>query len=48
MKVKDPVCGRTVESTTARARGQYGRDTVYFYAESCKRTYDRSRPPNVG
>jgi YHS domain-containing protein len=46
MKVKDPVCGMMVESTRAPAQGTYAGKTVYFCAESCKRTYERSHPPD--
>jgi YHS domain-containing protein len=46
MKVKDPVCGMAVETTTARFKGTYGGETVYFCAESCKRTYERTHPPS--
>jgi YHS domain-containing protein len=46
MKVKDPVCGMTIESTTAPAKGTYGGQVVYFCAEGCRRTYERTRPPD--
>jgi Cu+-exporting ATPase len=46
MKVKDPVCGMTIESTTAAAQGTYGGKTEYFCAESCCRTYERTHSPD--
>jgi Cu+-exporting ATPase len=46
MKVKDPVCGMTIESTTAAAKGTYGGQVVYFCAETCRRTYERTRSPD--
>ncbi len=46
MQVKDPVCGMTVETTTARVHGTYDKKTVYFCAETCKRTYERMHPPD--
>jgi Cu+-exporting ATPase len=41
MKVKDPVCGMTIEDSKAAARGTYGSETVYFCSTACKATYDR-------
>ncbi len=46
MKVKDPVCGMVVESTAAPVQGTYNQRTVYFCAETCKRTYERMHPPD--
>jgi P-type Cu+ transporter len=43
MKVKDPVCGMTVDSETAKVKGVYDGQTVYFCAESCRRTYEGQR-----
>lgn len=45
MKAKDPVCGMTVETEKAAAKGVYDGQTVYFCAESCKRTYEARRRP---
>lgn len=46
MKAKDPVCGMMVDTEKAPARGTYDGETVYFCAESCRRTYEarRSKP----
>ncbi len=41
MKVKDPVCGMTIESSTAAAHGTYGAETVYFCSLACQKKYDR-------
>ncbi len=46
MKVKDPVCGMMVETTRAPAHGTYGGQTVYFCAEACRTTYERTHPPD--
>ncbi len=46
MKAKDPVCGMTVESTTAVAKGTYGGQVVYFCAETCRWTYERTHAPD--
>lgn len=43
MKVKDPVCGMTIESEKAAAHGTYDGQVVYFCAESCKRTFEARR-----
>lgn len=40
VKVKDPVCGMTVESEKAPAKGTYQGQTVYFCSESCRKTYE--------
>ncbi len=45
-KVKDPVCGMMIESTTAAAEGRYGGATVYFCAAACQKTYERSHRPD--
>ncbi len=45
MKVRDPVCGMTIESTSAAAHGTYGTETVYFCSVGCKTTYDTKHPP---
>ena len=46
MKSKDPVCGMMVDPATAPARGTYGGQTVYFCAETCKRSYERTHSPD--
>ncbi|MCI4365311.1 MAG: YHS domain-containing protein [Thermoplasmata archaeon] len=46
MKVKDPVCGMMVESTQAASHGMYGGKAVYFCAETCRRSYERTHPPD--
>ncbi len=43
MKVKDPVCGMTVDTERAPAKGTYGTEAVYFCAEGCKKTYEKRR-----
>lgn len=44
-KVKDPVCGMTVESSKAAAQGSYGGQVVYFCSDHCKRTYEMTHKP---
>jgi Cu+-exporting ATPase len=46
MKAKDPVCGMTVDTETAPARGVYVGETVYFCAAACQTTYERTHPPS--
>lgn len=48
MQAKDPVCGMTIESTRAAAKGTYGGQVVYFCAEACRRTYEKTRAPDLG
>ncbi len=38
-RVKDPVCGMSVDTERAAAKGVYGRETVYFCSEHCKEAY---------
>jgi YHS domain-containing protein len=45
MKVKDPVCGMMIESSSAAAHGTYGTETVYFCSVGCKIKYDRDHAP---
>jgi YHS domain-containing protein len=44
-KAKDPICGMMVDTEKAPAKGTYDGQTVYFCAESCKRTYEAKRKP---
>jgi len=39
----DPICGMTVEISTARHRSDVAGDTIYFCCGQCKDTFDRSR-----
>jgi xanthine dehydrogenase accessory factor len=39
---RDPVCGMTVEQTTARYKSSYGDETVYFCCMRCKESFDRA------
>ncbi|HEV8050333.1 MAG TPA: YHS domain-containing protein [Thermoplasmata archaeon] len=43
MKVKDPVCGMTIDSEKAAAKGTYDGETVYFCASGCQKEYERRR-----
>jgi len=40
MKVRDPVCGMTIEDSRAAAKGVYGGETIYFCSVPCKNQYD--------
>ncbi len=42
MKVKDPVCGMTVDSDRAPARGTYEGRPVAFCSAACQAAYERS------
>jgi YHS domain-containing protein len=48
MKVRDPVCGMTIESTTAAARGTYGAETVYFCCAACQQKYEKTHARTGG
>lgn len=43
MKVKDPVCGMTIDSERAAAKGTYDGETVYFCTVGCKTTFEARR-----
>ncbi len=43
-KVKDPVCGMSIEPSAAAAHGTYGPETVYFCSVPCQKTYERTHP----
>jgi len=43
-KAKDPVCGMTVDTERAPAKGVYDGQPVYFCAEGCKKVYEARRP----
>jgi Cu+-exporting ATPase len=40
MKVKDPVCGMTIEDSDAAAESTYKGTTYYFCSSSCKEAFD--------
>ncbi|HUZ80301.1 MAG TPA: YHS domain-containing protein [Thermoplasmata archaeon] len=44
-KVKDPVCGMSIESAKAAAQGSYGGKVVYFCSDSCRQTYETAHKP---
>jgi P-type Cu+ transporter len=37
----DPVCGMSVDETTAAAKTSYKGKTYYFCSEDCKESFDR-------
>lgn len=39
-QVKDPVCGRTIDSSTAAGRATYESEEVYFCSDDCRRTFE--------
>jgi len=40
-KVKDPVCGMTIDKEKAVATAQYKGKTFYFCALGCKKQFDK-------
>jgi YHS domain-containing protein len=44
MKVKDPICGMSVETDTARFSGTYDGQKVYFCAAACQLRFEAQRP----
>ena len=45
-RAKDPVCGMTVDTARAPARGVYGGETVYFCCAACQQKYEAAHPPS--
>ena len=43
VKVRDPVCGMTIDAERAAAKGTYDGTTVYFCAVACQRRFERER-----
>lgn len=41
MKVKDPVCGMTIEDSEAAATSTYKGETYYFCSKPCKEDFDK-------
>jgi len=41
LEALDPVCGMTVETTTAHFTSEYNGKTYYFCAAGCKRSFDK-------
>lgn len=41
--VKDPVCGMSVDSEGAPAKGVYDGRVVYFCSGTCQKTYESRR-----
>ena len=39
-KVKDPVCGMTIDSEKAAAQSSYQGQTYYFCSTQCKQRFD--------
>lgn len=46
-KVKDPVCGMTIESVKAAGQGVYAGTPVYFCSVACKTSYERTHRPDA-
>ncbi len=40
--VRDPVCGMTIESATAKGKGSYGGQPVFFCSTACQTSYERT------
>jgi Cu+-exporting ATPase len=43
VKVRDPVCGMTIDAERAAATGEYDGETVYFCAVACRTQFERQR-----
>ncbi|MFN4218949.1 MAG: YHS domain-containing protein [Candidatus Bipolaricaulia bacterium] len=41
-KVKDPVCGMTIDKDKAAATAQYQGQTYYFCAAACKKQFEKA------
>ena len=41
-QVVDPVCGMTIESSSAAGESQYNGTTFYFCTAACKREFDEN------
>jgi len=41
MKVKDPICGMTVEDKDAKAKSTYEGKTYHFCSTSCKEKFEK-------
>ena len=41
-KVKDPVCGMDVDTTTAKHQTEYDGQTFYFCCAGCKSKFEKS------
>jgi len=44
MKVRDPVCGMTIESERAAAHGVDGGSPVYFCSVACQKSFEQQHP----
>jgi YHS domain-containing protein len=44
MKVRDPVCGMTIESTAAAGQRVGPEGTTYFCSVACQRRWDATHP----
>jgi YHS domain-containing protein len=42
-KAKDPICGMTVDTDRAPAKGEYDGQPVYFCSADCKRVFESRR-----
>ncbi len=43
--VKDPICGMSVDSDRAPAKGVYGGKAVYFCSGGCQKKYELAHKP---
>ena len=48
MTAIDPVCGMTVDPTTARRTSEHQSTTVYFCSPGCKKAFDANPAGYVG
>jgi YHS domain-containing protein len=46
--VKDPVCGMTIDESTAKGQSEYKGQTYYFCATICKTKFDQDPAKYAG
>ncbi len=47
-QVTDPVCGMTVDPTTAQHKSEYQGQSYYFCAPGCKKAFDKEPEKYLG
>lgn len=47
-QVTDPVCGMTVDTTTAKNQSEYQGQSYYFCSPGCKKAFDKEPDKYLG
>jgi YHS domain-containing protein len=47
-QVTDPVCGMTVDTTTANLKSEYQGQSYYFCGPGCKKAFDKEPEKYMG